>query len=36
MVDEVQEIMKEPYEGLQIKENYGRSDNTTEKTESQL
>ena len=28
--------MKEPYEGLQIKENYGRSENTTEKTESQL
>lgn len=30
--DEVKAQMKEPHEGLQLKENYGKSDRTTEKT----
>ena len=35
MVEDVKEMMKEPYEGLQVKENYGKSEDTTEKTISQ-
>lgn len=33
--EEMQEKMKEPHEGLQLRENYGRSEATTEKTLSQ-